>query len=422
MLREFAIGFATTFKHIFKKPITVNYPDQKVPMFPKYRGKQVLMRDENGLEKCVACGLCAVACPADAIYLEAAENDGSVQAGPRYAKVYQIHKTRCIFCGYCEEACPVSRDLHGQGLRAGRLQQERLHLGQGGPARAGLDRRRGRRVDAAGRRSERSCARPARTRRSAGPTRLPPRRDRTMLFGVIADVHGNFEAMRLAMRGHPDVPFWLCVGDLASRAGVYPNRRRRSTGSRATTRTSTESAAMATGTRVIANLHYIPNGTATRVGPLTVAGLGGTYAPTLVSLRRRGPAVSGARRRRPPRRSGRPGPQRQAAALRARGGRCAAAPDARGHPADARGAAAVLRRGRGRRERAADAATPGRRRSTRSSRPCARVCISADTTTGTRRTCTRACRRCAWTASRALIWSSTPSTFRWRKIDLPQAA
>jgi ferredoxin len=86
MIRPFLIGFATTFKHIFKKPITVNYPDEKVPVFPKWRGKQVLMRDENGLEKCVACGLCAVACPADAIYLEAAENDGTVQAGPRYAK------------------------------------------------------------------------------------------------------------------------------------------------------------------------------------------------------------------------------------------------------------------------------------------------------------------------------------------------
>ena len=101
VIRPFVIGFATTLKHLFKKPITVNYPEQKFPMFPKYRGKQVLMRDENGLEKCVACGLCSAACPADAIYLEAAENDGSVQAGPRYASVYQIHKTRCIFCGYC---------------------------------------------------------------------------------------------------------------------------------------------------------------------------------------------------------------------------------------------------------------------------------------------------------------------------------
>ena len=106
VIRPLLDGFFTTFKHIFKKPVTVNYPDQKVPMFPKYRGKQVLMRDENDLEKCVACGLCSVACPADAIYLEAQENTGGVQAGPRYASVYQIHKTRCIFCGYCEEACP----------------------------------------------------------------------------------------------------------------------------------------------------------------------------------------------------------------------------------------------------------------------------------------------------------------------------
>jgi len=114
MLGPLAKGFALTFKHLFRKPITVNYPDQKVPMFTRYRGKQVLMRDENGLEKCVACGLCSVACPADAIYLEAAENDGTVMAGPRYAEVYQIHKTRCIFCGMCEEACPVSAIFMGK--------------------------------------------------------------------------------------------------------------------------------------------------------------------------------------------------------------------------------------------------------------------------------------------------------------------
>ena len=77
VIRPLFVGFATTLKYLFKKPITVNYPEEKLPMFPKYRGKQVLMRDENGLEKCVACGLCAVACPADAIYLEAAENSES---------------------------------------------------------------------------------------------------------------------------------------------------------------------------------------------------------------------------------------------------------------------------------------------------------------------------------------------------------
>ena len=81
---------------------------------PGANGRILLMRDEDGLEKCVACGLCSVACPADAIYLEAGENDGSVMAGPRYASIYQIHKTRCIFCGYCEEACPVSAIFMGK--------------------------------------------------------------------------------------------------------------------------------------------------------------------------------------------------------------------------------------------------------------------------------------------------------------------
>ncbi len=112
--KAFLVGFGTTFKYMFRPSVTVNYPEQKVPMSPKWRGKQVLMRDEAGLEKCVACGLCAVACPADAIYLEAAENDGSVMAGPRYAVTYQIHKTRCIFCGFCEEACPVSAIFMGK--------------------------------------------------------------------------------------------------------------------------------------------------------------------------------------------------------------------------------------------------------------------------------------------------------------------
>src|SRR5688500_19064559 len=70
MIRPFLVGLGTTFRHMFKKKVAVNYPEQKVPMFPKYRGKQVLMRDENGLEKCVACGLCSVACPADAIRSE----------------------------------------------------------------------------------------------------------------------------------------------------------------------------------------------------------------------------------------------------------------------------------------------------------------------------------------------------------------
>src|SRR2546428_10138065 len=114
MIRALAIGFATTLKHMFRKPITVNYPEQKVPMFPKYRGKQVLMRDENGLEKCVACRLCSVACPADAIYLEAAENDGTVQAAPPSPSRYPNSQNRCTFCGYSLEARPATRPFLGR--------------------------------------------------------------------------------------------------------------------------------------------------------------------------------------------------------------------------------------------------------------------------------------------------------------------
>ena len=109
MIGPLITGLMTTFRHMFKPKVAVNYPYEKVPMFPKYRGKQVLMRDENGLEKCVACGLCSVACPADAIYVEGADNTETdrVSAGERYAKTYQINYLRCIMCGLCVEACPT---------------------------------------------------------------------------------------------------------------------------------------------------------------------------------------------------------------------------------------------------------------------------------------------------------------------------
>jgi NADH-quinone oxidoreductase subunit I len=101
-------GFGVTFKHIFRQPITQEYPEYKRPVYPRFRGRHRLHRHENGLEKCVGCSLCAAACPSDCIRVVAAENtpENRVSAGERYARIYEINLSRCIFCGYCEIACP----------------------------------------------------------------------------------------------------------------------------------------------------------------------------------------------------------------------------------------------------------------------------------------------------------------------------
>lgn len=95
-------GFIVTFSHLFRKPVTLNYPTDKKAMSPRYRGRHYLERYDDGGERCVCCGLCAAACPADAIYMEPEETAN----GERKAKIYEINLLRCIFCGYCEEACP----------------------------------------------------------------------------------------------------------------------------------------------------------------------------------------------------------------------------------------------------------------------------------------------------------------------------
>ena len=101
-------GFGVTFKQIFKKPLTMQYPEHKRPVYPRFRGRHRLWRHENGLEKCVGCSLCAAACPADCIRVVADENtpENRVSPGERYARIYEINMSRCIFCGYCELACP----------------------------------------------------------------------------------------------------------------------------------------------------------------------------------------------------------------------------------------------------------------------------------------------------------------------------
>jgi NADH-quinone oxidoreductase subunit I len=102
-------GLKTTFSRIVEGTNTISYPEQKVAVYPRFRGRHKLHRfEDSGLEKCVGCSLCAAACPADCIRVVAAENtpEHRVSAGERYAAVYEINLSRCIFCGYCEVACP----------------------------------------------------------------------------------------------------------------------------------------------------------------------------------------------------------------------------------------------------------------------------------------------------------------------------
>ncbi len=102
-------GMLITLTHIFKRTPTIKYPEQKRDIAPVYRGQHVLKRDESGAERCTACGLCAVACPAEAITMEAAERkkgEEGLYREEKYAAIYEINMLRCIFCGLCEEACP----------------------------------------------------------------------------------------------------------------------------------------------------------------------------------------------------------------------------------------------------------------------------------------------------------------------------
>ncbi len=102
-------GFGVTFSTMFKKPTTEQYPEYKKETAPRFHGRHQLNRHPDGLEKCVGCELCAWACPADAIYVEGADNTETERFSPgeRYGSVYQINYLRCILCGLCIEACPT---------------------------------------------------------------------------------------------------------------------------------------------------------------------------------------------------------------------------------------------------------------------------------------------------------------------------
>jgi NADH-quinone oxidoreductase subunit I len=102
-------SFGVTFSHMFKKVVTEEYPEVRKPPAPRFHGRHILNRHPDGLEKCIGCELCAWACPADAIYVEGADNtdDERYSPGERYAATYQINYARCILCGLCIEACPT---------------------------------------------------------------------------------------------------------------------------------------------------------------------------------------------------------------------------------------------------------------------------------------------------------------------------
>jgi NADH-quinone oxidoreductase subunit I len=109
LLTELLDGLRLTLRYMFKPPVTVNYPFEKGPLSPRFRGEHALRRYPNGEERCIACKLCEAICPALAITIEAEPRED----GSRRTTRYDIDMTKCIYCGYCQEACPVDAIVEG---------------------------------------------------------------------------------------------------------------------------------------------------------------------------------------------------------------------------------------------------------------------------------------------------------------------
>jgi NADH-quinone oxidoreductase subunit I len=122
LLAELISGMALTLKYFFKPNVTINYPFEKGPLSPRFRGEHALRRYPSGEERCIACKLCEAVCPAQAITIEAEPRDD----GSRRTTRYDIDMTKCIYCGFCEEACPVDAIVEGPNFEFAAETREEL--------------------------------------------------------------------------------------------------------------------------------------------------------------------------------------------------------------------------------------------------------------------------------------------------------
>ena len=122
LLTELVKGLGISIKYMLKRPVTLNYPHEKGPLSPRFRGEHALRRYPNGEERCIACKLCEAICPAQAITIEAEPRDD----GSRRTTRYDIDMTKCIDCGFCQEACPVDAIVEGPNLEFATETREEL--------------------------------------------------------------------------------------------------------------------------------------------------------------------------------------------------------------------------------------------------------------------------------------------------------
>ena len=122
LLSELIKGLGISIKYMLKRPVTLNYPHEKGPLSPRFRGEHALRRYPNGEERCIACKLCEAICPAQAITIEAEPRDD----GSRRTTRYDIDMTKCIYCGFCQEACPVDAIVEGPNFEFATETREEL--------------------------------------------------------------------------------------------------------------------------------------------------------------------------------------------------------------------------------------------------------------------------------------------------------